>query len=95
MEEENKTKKADYSINWMVFWVLLIATVVWVVTWMLPGSGRGRSEPGRPQESPLEVLQRRLANGEIDTDEYLRVRDALSQKTFGNPASVRAPQGGE
>ena len=26
MEEEKETKKADYSINWMVFWVLLILT---------------------------------------------------------------------
>ena len=26
MEEETKVKKADYSINWLVFWVLVILT---------------------------------------------------------------------
>lgn len=27
MEEENKTKKADYTTNWLVFWVLVIITI--------------------------------------------------------------------
>ncbi len=26
MEEETKVKKADYSVNWLVFWVLIILT---------------------------------------------------------------------
>lgn len=26
MEEETKVKKADYSVNWLVFWVLVILT---------------------------------------------------------------------
>lgn len=79
----------------LVFWVLLIATVVWVVTWLLPGSGRGRDEAGRREESPLEALQLRLANGEIDTAEYARIREALSQKAAELPAPTRGPQGGE
>jgi hypothetical protein len=27
MEEETKAKKADYSTNWLVFWVLVILTI--------------------------------------------------------------------
>jgi hypothetical protein len=27
MEEEKPTKKADYSTNWLVFWVLIILTI--------------------------------------------------------------------
>ncbi|HUF39761.1 MAG TPA: cytochrome C oxidase subunit IV family protein [Anaerolineales bacterium] len=27
MEEETKTKKADYSVNWLVFWALVILTI--------------------------------------------------------------------
>lgn len=49
---------------WWVFW---IAVVIALIFW-----GRGGASIGRdlPREIPHEVLRRRLANGEISTEEY-------------------------
>lgn len=65
----------------LVFWVLLIAVVVWVVTWVVPGSARGagdRQQDARG-ETALEILDRRLASGEIDIEEYVQVREQLTR----------------
>ena len=63
----------------LVFWVLLITVVVWVVTWLVPGSARGAGDRQQDvHETPLEILDRRLASGEIDIEEYVRVREQLT-----------------
>ncbi len=60
------------------FWVVLIALVVWAVAHLL---GRG----GRPvervdlAERPEEVLDRRLAAGEIDAATYDALRTKLRE----------------
>ncbi|HSJ52417.1 MAG TPA: SHOCT domain-containing protein [Anaerolineae bacterium] len=54
------------------FLPLGIGLLVWFVY------ARGR--PGSPydgQESPLDILQRRYALGEIDRDEFLRRKETL------------------
>jgi cytochrome c oxidase cbb3-type subunit 2 len=54
---------------WWLFWIALLVLVV-VAIWRLierPG-GRG----GGGEESPLEILKRRYARGEIDRDEFER-----------------------
>ncbi|OZB86374.1 MAG: hypothetical protein B7X41_14150, partial [Microbacterium sp. 14-71-5] len=73
-----------------LFWVLLIGAVVWLVV-ELTRSAR-RPDPGAPAHmvpatgfgpaptpSALEVLDRRLAAGEIDLATYQQVRAALVQ----------------
>ena len=59
-----------------VFWVALIAAIVWAVANLFPG--RGSSEPiaERP-ERPEEILDRRLARGEIDSSTYDELRRKL------------------
>jgi putative membrane protein len=59
----------------LVFWVLLVGLVVWAVSRLAP---RSMSGSGR-RETTLEVLQRRLANGEISVEEFVRIRDELAQ----------------
>jgi putative membrane protein len=49
---------------WWIFWLALIGVVVFY-GWGLP-SGQRRG----PRQTPHEVLKRRLANGEISSDEY-------------------------
>ncbi|MDQ2735662.1 MAG: SHOCT domain-containing protein [Pseudomonadota bacterium] len=49
---------------WWIFWVVLIGVLVFYA-WGRPGEQRHR-----PRETLQEVLQRRLANGEITPDEY-------------------------
>ncbi len=72
----------------ILFWVAVFVLLV-VVIWKLVGAGgdgdRGSSaagsgsggEPGPRGETPLAILERRYAAGEIDRDEFLRKREDL------------------
>lgn len=56
----------------IVFWVALLVTGVWVLTSLLPGKGRS-------SERPEEILDRRLAAGEIDAKTYDELRAKLRE----------------
>ena len=58
-----------------LFWVLLIALIVWLVARLLPS--RERPSPGG-NDSPEEILDRRFARGEIDEQTYAAQRAALA-----------------
>ena len=66
------------SLGWLgmgLFWLLLLGLIVWLVIRLLPGrSGRGPSPTG---SSATEILDRRMANGEIDVQAWQDQRDAL------------------
>jgi putative membrane protein len=69
------------ALGWLgmgVFWLLLFAMIVWLVVWLLPGSDgvTGRSYG----ESALDILDRRLASGEIDLQAWQVQRSALQTK---------------
>lgn len=70
------------GLGMLIFWVLLIAVVVWLVRTWGPGHGHG---PG-PLQTPLDVLDRRLAEGGISVEEYEERRRILTG---------RGPGGGE
>ena len=54
-----------------LFWIGVIALLVWGVLTVARGSGRADSP------SPREILDRRLARGEIDETQYERLRTTL------------------
>lgn len=58
--------------------------LVMVVTWALVGAGvyLGARWLGRDQKvsGPLDIIDERLARGEIDLDEYARLRQAISDR---------------
>jgi putative membrane protein len=58
-----------------LFWLILLGLIVWLVIRLLPGS----SEPPTrtPGESAVEILDRRMANGEIDLEAWQAQRAAL------------------
>lgn len=64
-----------------LFWVALIAVIVWLVVQLLPARGGTTSAgpaPGMaPGDSPLDILDRRLARGEVDLETYRAQRAAL------------------
>ena len=84
-----------------LFWVLLIGAIVWLVVqltssrhgsdgvaaaprpWEAPAGGHGPMTAAG--QSPLEVLDRRLAAGEIDVSTYREARAALVEKPGGTP----------
>ncbi len=57
----------------LVFWLLLIAIVAIGLRWLVPG----RTPRAGPEDTPLDILKRRYARGEIDQDEFERAKRAL------------------
>ncbi len=67
--------------GWMMLlpliWVGLLAVIVWAAVRMVHGPGdRDRVPPRR--ETAQEILDRRLALGEIDADTYAELRAHLA-----------------
>jgi uncharacterized membrane protein len=62
--------------------VLMMGWMMWMMVGMGHGS-HGGSSYRRPPESKTvrQLLDERLARGEIDTDEYQRLRDTLEHRT--------------
>ena len=58
-------------------WVALIGLIVWAISRLFPARSASDSREQTTTETPEEILDRRLARGEIDTDEYARLRDAI------------------
>ena len=58
-----------------LFWIALIALVVFAVVRLFPG--RGEPEPSERREEPREILQRRLASGEIDVETFEQLSSKL------------------
>lgn len=71
---------ALFGLLWLAVPVAVIVLVVWALTRQRPTpppySTYGPT-PGPPQPSPLDILQRRFASGEISADEYQKARDLL------------------
>ena len=70
---------------WMVmggaFWILLIGTLLYLLlnsAWR--SSGAPTSGPATP-ESPLDILKRRYAQGELSDEDFERMRRTLEQGT--------------
>jgi putative membrane protein len=65
-------------LGWLavgVFWLILLGLVVWLLVRLLPASSGGATRS--TGESPLEILDRRLAGGEIDLETWQAHRAAL------------------
>jgi putative membrane protein len=65
-----------------VFWIALIALVVFAVVRLFPRT-EPTPEPREPRGEPREILKCRLASGEIDVDTY----EQLSSK-LGPPSTA-------
>ena len=60
------------------WWFFGIAMVIALVFWGWGGSPARRD---RPRETPHEMLRRRLASGEISTEEYEKRKTVLDRDT--------------
>ncbi len=67
-----------------VFWLVLLAAVIWLVAQLLPTSqGRAGGRAAQP-ESPEDILDRRFTLGELDTQTYQAQRAALVAARAGH-----------
>ncbi|MEP7192972.1 MAG: hypothetical protein ABI903_08925 [Actinomycetota bacterium] len=66
------------SFGWLgmgVFWLALFLLVIWLVVSLLPGSGSATTR--NREGSALEILDRRLADGQIDLEPWQAQRAAI------------------
>ena len=62
------------------FWVLLVGLIVWLIARLLPGGAKTTSPAG---DGPMEILNSRLASGEIDLSDWQAQRSALMASAVG------------
>ena len=75
-----------------LFWIGLIAVIVWLVLRLLPSKSttgstqaNSRQSPAAPgTASPFEILDGRLARGDIDEQTYQTHRSALTAAHEGD-----------
>jgi len=68
------------TAGWLLmalFWIVLVALVVFAVLRLFPGRGETANEPRERAQEPREILKRRLASGEIDVDTYEQLSSKL------------------
>ena len=95
----------DVGWGWMtvmmggmvLFWAVVIVGIVWLIRgFERRGSGGGEAAAGR--ESPIEILERRFAEGAISSEDYWARRQVLvsgNAEPNGARSEVRvAPSGG-
>lgn len=67
-------------IGMIAFWSVVIYGVFWFVR-----GGFERNGPSRPEKTPLETLDRRLAEGEITPAEHAERQQILDRRGGGEP----------
>ena len=63
---------------WLIsslFWILIIAGVVLLVRWLIERNGQRKTSLA---ESPLDILKKRYAKGEIDREAFEQMKQVLS-----------------
>jgi putative membrane protein len=64
----------------IVFGTALLALIAWAIARIAPSRDDDIPEPRRPADEPVEILDRRLARGEIDVETYEQLRSKLSSR---------------
>lgn len=71
--------------NWggllnLLFWLAVILLVVWLVRSLISKRDKRSSSLPPSPPSPLEILKRRYASGEIDREEFERMKREIRQE---------------
>jgi putative membrane protein len=86
----------DVGVGWMIVMVLFWAAVVLGIVWLIRGSSRGWSAPWERlviRESPVEILERRFAEGAISVEDYRARREVLANGLAQpSDADIEVPQ---
>ncbi len=63
-------------IMMLAFWAVIIIAVIFFIRWLV-ASSKGGNAP-RSEDSPLEILKKRYARGEINKEEFEEKRKDLA-----------------
>ncbi|MDD5711781.1 MAG: SHOCT domain-containing protein [Smithellaceae bacterium] len=65
-----------YGWHWggfmMVFWILIIILIAYLIYGLVKGKG-----PGQVSETPLDILKKRYARGELTKEEFEQMKKDL------------------
>jgi putative membrane protein len=70
----------------VLVWLAVLGLVAWAVV-RLGSSRPGGSTAAPPPDSARSLLDQRLARGEIDAEEYARVRRLIEGRTVPDPVT--------
>jgi uncharacterized membrane protein len=74
--------------------LIIIGLIVGLIVWIVSPNSRSQSSPDTTGESAREILDRRLANGEITAQDYKQLREALNDAPAATAGSKpREPAG--
>lgn len=59
----------------LLFWILIIAGIVLLVRWFI---NEGKLKGSRTEETPLDILKKRYAGGEINKEQYESMKQELT-----------------
>lgn len=69
-----------------LLWILLLGAVIWAAfRFAQPHPDRRSPQDRSVRETPQEILDRRFASGEIDTEAYTRARAQLADRPSDTP----------
>jgi putative membrane protein len=76
-------------LGMVLFWCAVIVGIIWLIR----GSSNASSNAWRdvPRETPLEILERRFAEGAISADEYHERREAMTRSFNRHPGQPSEP----
>lgn len=64
----------------ILFWAVILAAAVAFIRWLVKrGSSASSNAPEQRQDSALEILRKRYAQGEIDSEEFEQRKQALTK----------------
>ncbi len=63
----------------LLFIALVVLGIIYLVRHLSTGSPENSGAQGSGESTPMEILERRYARGEIEEDEYQRKKEELSR----------------
>jgi putative membrane protein len=89
----------DVGWGWMMipmvlFWGAVILGIVWLARGGFGSSREGRRESSIDRQTPIDILDRRFAEGTISVEEYRERRDVIAGGTRRGEGDAGAPPEG-
>jgi putative membrane protein len=63
-----------------LFWIAVVALIVWLIARFTATAADGPAGAERRSETPRQILDRRLARGEVDPETYEQLREQLDPR---------------
>ncbi len=74
--------------------LIIIGLIVGLIIWIVSPNSRSQRSPDATGESAREILDRRLANGELTAQDYKQLREAMNDSpAMTSNSQPREPAG--